>query len=236
MDKGRSSCYKKNSKFYLSVDCVILGYDGKGLKALLIKRNFEPEKGKWSLMGGFLGDDESLLDAAVRVLFELTGLTDVYLEQLYAFGDIKRDTAGRVVSVAYYALINANQYNGNASKKIKGDWHDVKSLPNLIFDHEKMIERAIRRIRRKAKTRPIGFELLPEKFTIPQLLNLYESIYNIEFDKRNFRKKVLTLNVLEKLPEKDMSSSRKGAYFYKFNKEKYDLLILNGFAFDIFNH
>jgi 8-oxo-dGTP diphosphatase len=233
VSKKVAHCYSSNPRFFVAVDCVVLGYDGSDLKILLIKRNFEPEKGKWSLMGGFLKENESLFDAAERVLYQLTGLRSVYLEQLYAFGDINRDSADRVISVAYYALINIRDFNGLNNSKYSGVWHDLKDVPELIFDHNAMVKRALRRIRRKAKTQPIGFELLPEKFTIPQLLNLYESIYDRQLDKRNFRKKVLTLNVLEKLDEKDRMSSRKGAFLFTFNKEKYDALVLNGFVFDI---
>lgn len=236
MRKKVAHCYIPNPSFFVAVDCIVLGYDGTDLKILLIKRNFEPEKGKWSLMGGFLKENESLFDAAERVLYQLTGLKNVYLEQLYAFGDIDRDSADRVISVAYYALINIRDFNGPTNAKYSGVWHDLKDVPELIFDHNAMVKRALRRIRRKTKTQPIGFELLPEKFTFPQLLNLYEKIYDRQLDKRNFRKKVLTLNVLDKLEEKDRVNSRKGAFLYTFNKTKYDTLLLNGFVFDVFTN
>lgn len=236
MKRQKKNGYSSHSSFHVAVDCIIFGYDGIHLKILLVKRSFEPEKGKWTLVGGFLKDEESLDDAAARVLFELTGLSDLYLEQLYAYGDVQRDSAGRVISVAYYTLINTEVFNGLSSKKYDGKWHDIHELPDLIFDHSIMVTKALRRLRRRAKTQPIGFELLPEKFTIPQLLNLYEAIYDREFDKRNFRKKILTLNVLEKLTEKDMKNSRKGAFYYKFNVDKYNQLIINGFVFDIMSN
>jgi 8-oxo-dGTP diphosphatase len=236
MKRQKKNGYDSHASFHVAVDCIIFGYDGIHLKILLVKRSFEPEKGKWTLVGGFLKDEESLDDAAVRVLFELTGLSDLYLEQLYAYGDVQRDSAGRVISVAYYTLINTEVFNGLSSKKYDGKWHGIHDVPDLIFDHSIMVTKALRRLRRRAKTQPIGFELLPEKFTIPQLLNLYEAIYDREFDKRNFRKKILTLNVLEKLTEKDMKSSRKGAFYYKFNVDKYNQLIINGFVFDILSN
>jgi len=236
MKRQMKNGYARHTSFHVAVDCIIFGYDGIHLKILLVKRSFEPEKGKWSLVGGFLKDEESLDDAAERVLFELTGLSDLYLEQLYAYGDVQRDSGGRVISVAYFTLINTEVFNGLSSTKYGGKWHDIHEVPDLIFDHGTMVTKALRRLRRRAKTQPIGFELLPEKFTIPQLLNLYEAIYDREFDKRNFRKKILTLNVLEKLTEKDMKNSRKGAFYYKFNLDKYNQLIINGFVFDILSN
>ncbi len=236
MRRQKKNGYARHASFHVAVDCIIFGYDGTNLKILLVKRSFEPEKGKWSLVGGFLNEEESLDDAAARVLFELTGLSNLYLEQLYAYGDVQRDSAGRVISTAYFTLINTDDYNGLGSTKYEGKWHDIHKIPELIFDHGIMVTKALRRLRRRAKTQPIGFELLPEKFTIPQLLSLYEAIYDREFDKRNFRKKILTLNVLEKLSEKDMKNSRKGAFYYKFNVDKYNQLIVNGFVFDVLSN
>ncbi len=225
--------YNDYPRHHVALDCIIFGFDKKKLKILVIKRNFEPEKGKWSLMGGFLHNDESLDEAAVRILNKLTGLKDIYLEQLQTYGDINRDPAGRVISVAYYALIDTIKFDEIISKEYHASWFNLNQVPDLVFDHNDMVDKALRRLRRKCRSQPIGFELLPQKFTIPQLMKLYEAIFQQKFDKRNFRKKILSFGILNKLEEKDMEGSRKGAYLYEFDKEKYDELISNGFLFEI---
>ncbi len=216
--------YSEHPRFHVAVDCIIFGFDMGELKLLIHKRNFEPEKGRWSLFGGFLTEDESLEAAAYRILKELTGLEKVYMKELQTYGDIERDPAGRVISVAYYALIPAHRYSEEYSKQYGATWVSLKKLPTLIMDHNEMVEKGLRRLRRRASVEPIGFELLPKKFTIPQLQSLYEAIYQSHLDKRNFRKKIFSLNVLIKLNEKDKSTSRKGAFLYKFDKRKYDRL------------
>ena len=228
-----SKFYQKEERQLLAVDCIIFGFDKGVLKLLLIKRNFEPEKGKWSLAGGFLRSDESLDDCAQRVLHELTGLKNVYLEQLFSYGDVSRDPGERVVSVAYFALLNSEECNNEISKDNEACWCPMNELPGLIFDHREMVDKALRRLQRKIKIRPIGFELLPEKFTLPQLQVLYEAIYQKDLDKRNFRKKILMMDLLDKLQEKDKSSSKKGAFLYCFNKDKYEELLKKGFYFNL---
>lgn len=213
--------YSSHDRILLAVDCIIFGFDGKQLKALLIKRDFEPEKGKWSLMGGFVNNHESVDDAAKRILEHLTGLSDIYMEQLYCFGDINRDTAGRVVSVAYFALININDYTNQLQTDHEAQWFPLKEMPTLIFDHNQMVEKAKERLRLKVANHPIGFELLPDKFTLTQLQNLYEAIYESSIDRRNFTKKIHSLGILIKLNEKEKESSRKGAFYYIFDKETY---------------
>lgn len=225
--------YSKNTKHYLAVDCIIFGFDTVELKLLCIKRDFEPEKGRWTLMGGFLKENESIDEAADRVLFELTGLNDIFLEQLQAYGDKERDHAGRVISIAYYALINSVKFEDIISKDFSASWISINQLPELIFDHSEMVSKALRRLQRRCRSQPIGFELLPEKFTLPQLQNLYEGIFDREYDKRNFRKKILSLGILEKLEEKEKISSKKGAFYYQFDKKKYDELMDSGFNFEI---
>lgn len=225
--------YNQHGKFYLAVDCIIFGYDNEKLKLLLIKRNFEPGKGQWSLMGGFLKRSESLDDAAQRILHELTGLSDVYLEQLYTYGEVDRDPGERVISVAYYALIRVDKYQEEIGEKYNAHWFDITGFPKLVFDHNEMVDKALRRLKRKTRIQPVGFELLPKKFTIPQLQKLYEAIYQRELDKRNFRKKILSLGVLNKLDEKDKESSKKGAFLYEFNQEKYIVLQDRGMHFEI---
>ncbi len=216
------SHYKAHTKTLLAVDCIIFGFDQDNLKILLIKRDFEPEKGKWSLMGGFLRPDETLDEAASRILQKLTGLHDIYLDQLRSFSQPDRDPVDRTVSTAYYALINIEEHNKELTKKHSAEWFNIQDIPALIFDHNDMIRQAIKRLRYKASTEPIGFELLPEKFTMRQLQKLYEAILGQELDKRNFIKKILSLDVLIKLDEKDMTSSKKGSFLYKFDAEKYD--------------
>jgi 8-oxo-dGTP diphosphatase len=225
--------YSNEDKFNLAVDCIIFGFDDSGLKLLLLKRTFEPAKGSWSLMGGFLRNNESLENAATRVLFNLTGMQDVFMEQLGAFGDVERDPGSRVISVAYYALININEYDKDLVRKHNAFWININELPELIFDHAQMVQKALRRLRRKASTQPVGFNLLPEKFTLPQLQRLYEAIYQVELDKRNFRKKILSMDVLEKMEEKDRESSKRGAFLYRFNEEKYNKLVEEGFNFGV---
>jgi 8-oxo-dGTP diphosphatase len=225
--------YSENTRFLAAVDCIIFGFDYRQLKLLLIKRNFQPQKGKWSLVGGFLDAAESLDQSALRILNNLTGLNDIYLEQLYTYGETKRDPGERVLSTAYYALINAEDYHLPINRESTAKWFPIEKTPSLIFDHNIMVDKAMRRLKRKSLSRPIGFELLPEKFTIPQLQKLYEAIHQRDLDKRNFRKKILSMGLLKKLDEKQKSGSRKGAYYYRFDKEKYDDLVSRGFHFEI---
>ncbi len=227
--------YSNFTKLLVAVDAIIFGFNENEhqLKLLLLKRNFQPEKGKWSLMGGFVDENESLDKAAKRIVSQLTGLDDVYMEQLFAFGDLSRDAGGRIISVAYFSLIKINDHDSELVKKHGASWIPVNELPELIFDHADMVNRALRKLRIRARTQPIGFELLPEKFTIPQLQRLYEAIYQIPFDKRNFRRKLLAMGLLEKLDEKEKETSKKGAFYYRFNQKKYEELLEKGFNFDL---
>ncbi|MCB0637430.1 MAG: NUDIX hydrolase [Lewinella sp.] len=213
--------YDQEDKVLLAVDCIIFGFDGEDLKILLIKRDFEPEKGKWSLVGGFLKKEETLETAATRILKYYSGLDDIYMEQVATFSEVDRDPVDRTISTAYYALINIAEHNQKLTKQFSANWFNVAEAPHLIFDHDKMIRYALRRLRNRASTEPIGFELLPEKFTMRQLQKLYEAIWNTPLDKRNFINKIRSLNILEKLDEKDKTSSRKGSYLYQFDAEKY---------------
>jgi 8-oxo-dGTP diphosphatase len=223
--------YKSYQKVLIAVDCIIFGFDGDQLKALLIKRAFEPEKGKWSLMGGFVDKDEDADEAARRVLNQLTGMKDIYMEQLYTFSEVDRDTAGRVVSIAYFALINIKDYNEQLQLEHEAKWFPLNKIPALIFDHKKMVSKAKEKLRQKVANHPIGFELLPDKFTLPQLQSLYEAIYETPFDKRNFTKKMLSLGILTKLNEKEKETSRKGAFYYTFDTVRYQKLHSNGLKF-----
>ncbi len=225
--------YKTEDKVIPAVDCIIFGFDEEDLKILLIKRDFEPEKGKWSLMGGFMKKDETFDEAANRVLYKLTGFKDIYMEQLYAFGKVDRDPVERTISVAYYALINIKNHDKELIEKYSAKWFTISKAPKLIFDHNKMVKRAILRLRRRTSTNPVGFDLLPEKFTMRQLQKLYEAILDDKLDKRNFVNKINAMDVLIKLDEKDMNTSRKGSYLYKFDKEKYGEKVMDGFAFKL---
>lgn len=213
--------YNINSKFYVSVDCIIFGFDQGELKLLLLKRNFEPAMGKWSLMGGFVQENESVDDAAKRVLKELTGLEDVFMEQVGTFGDIRRDPGERVISVAYYALVNVNEYDRDLVQQHNAYWIKIDELPPLIFDHPEMIAKARELMKHQASDNPISFNLLPELFTLTQLQNLYEAIYGEQMDKRNFRKRIATMDFIEKTDFIDKSGSKRGAYLYKFNDKAY---------------
>lgn len=213
------------------MDCIIFGFDRNGLKLLLIKRDFEPEKGRWSLMGGFLSNSESLDEAADRILHKLTGLKEVYLEQLYGFGEVDRDPVERTVSIAYYALINIREHDKELVEKYSARWFPIDELPDLIFDHSQMVEAAKARLRYRASHEPVGFELLPEKFTMPELQILYEAIYETELDKRNFRRRILSMDVLVKTNEKQKKYSKKGAYLYKFDENEYHTKVNNGDSF-----
>lgn len=213
--------YSRQTRMLIAVDCIIFGFDGQDLKLLLIKRGFEPEKGKWSLMGGFVQADEGLEEAATRTLTKLTGLDGVFMEQLNAYGGPNRDPMERTLSVAYYALIDINQYKQQLSDEYKAEWFPLKEAPKLIFDHAQMVNEALARLRYKAAIHPLLFELLPAKFTIPQLQILFEAVYDAGFDKRNFSRKVLSTGLLIKQKEKERATSKRGAFYYKLDKRKY---------------
>jgi ADP-ribose pyrophosphatase YjhB (NUDIX family) len=213
--------YDQADKVLLAVDCIIFGFDQEDLKILLIKRGIEPEKGKWSLVGGFLKKEETLEAAATRILDFYTGLDDIFMEQVSTFSDVNRDPVERTVSTAYYALINIKQHSKSLIKQYSAKWFSVSKAPQLIFDHDNMVQYALKRLRTRTTTEPIGFDLLPEKFTMRELQKLYEAIWDTKLDKRNFINKINSLDILEKLEEKDMTTSRKGSYLYKFDVEKY---------------
>ncbi|MDM8177666.1 MULTISPECIES: NUDIX hydrolase [Olivibacter] len=213
--------YSKQTRLLVAVDCIIFGFDGESLKLLLIQRGFEPEKNKWSLMGGFVEPNETPEEAAARVLKQLTGLENVYMEQMEVFGEPNRDPIERTISIAYYALIDIRKYKDQLSKEYRAEWMPLKEIPKLIFDHNSMVEHAKKKLRYKAALHPILFELLPEKFTIPQILTLYEGVYDIVLDKRNFNRKLLSTGLLVRQKDKDKENSKKGAFYYKLNKETY---------------
>ncbi len=223
--------YQQQDHLLVALDCIIFGFEDNELKLLLIKRDFEPERGRWSLMGGFLRRQESLNDAARRILRQLTGLEDVYLEQLHTFGSVDRDPVERTLSVAYYSLINVQKHNTQLVREHGARWFSISQLPEVIFDHADMIAAAQEQLRYKAAHQPVGFELLPDKFTMPQLRTLYEAIYEQPIDPRNFTRRILSMDVLIKLDEKQRGYSRKGAWYYRFDTQKYRKLLREGANF-----
>jgi 8-oxo-dGTP diphosphatase len=213
--------YAGQTRILAAVDCIIFGFDGESLQVLLMKRGLEPEKNKWSLIGGFITKSESLEQAASRVLKKFTGIEGLYMHQLQTFSDPDRDPVERTLSTAFTALVDIHQYEKQIIKDYHAEWFLVGKKPKLIFDHDSMFKMAQQELRYQAAYQPILFELLPDKFTIPQLQNLYEGVYGTRFDNRNFSRKVLSTRLLIKLKEKDKSGSKKGAFYYKLNNKRY---------------
>jgi 8-oxo-dGTP diphosphatase len=218
----------------LATDTVVFGFDGTSLRLLLTQREKEPFKHKWALPGGFVFMEETTEQAAKRLLHEKVGLKNVYIEQLFTFSETDRDPRERIVSVAYYALVNSNQYELVAGRDtLKSEWFALHELPKLGFDHAKIVRTAIDRLKGKVNYQPIGFELLNEKFTLPQLQAVYEAILEAPIDKRNFRKKILSTDLLIALEEKEKNVAHKAARFYSFDKKMYKELSKKGFHFEI---
>lgn len=213
--------YSEHTKAYVAVDCIIFGFDENRLKLLIGKRNMDPGRGEWSLYGGFVEKDECLDDAANRVLLELTGLKEIYMKQVGAFGAIERDPGERVISVAYCALINVNDYNEELRKQHGVEWVSINELPQLYSDHNDMVKKAITLLRRRISTEPQSFNLLPDLFTLTQLQHVYEAVLGEEIDKRNFRKRIKTIEFIEKTEFIDKMTSKRGAAMYRFNKNAY---------------
>ena len=208
--------YESIAKAYVSVDCIIFGFDEGKLKLLLGKRKMEPGRGEWSLYGGFVGPSEGLDEASQRTLFELTGMQGVYMRQIGAYGAVNRDPGSRVVSVAYCALINVRDYDDELCEKFNLQWVAVDELPQLYSDHNQMVEDALRELRRRLNYEPLSFSLLPELFTLTQLQNVFEAILNKELDKRNFRKRVKMIDTIVVTDKIDKKTSKRGAALYKY--------------------
>lgn len=225
--------YDNNNQFLIAVDCIIFGFKNKELSLLLTRRPVEPLKNEWSLMGGFMEEGESLTQAAEKVLFRYTQQKDIYMEQVGAYGEIDRDTGGRVVSVAFYALVQAEKFNTLHAKKFDAKWININELPKLVFDHTQMVNDAIELLQYKVSTQPIAFKFFNYKFTLTELQDLYETIYQLPLDKRNFRKKLNSMNLLDKLEEKDKENSKRGAFYYTFNKERYKQFLDEGKRFSL---
>ena len=205
----------------LSVDCIIFGFDNNKLKILIGKRNMDPGRGEWSLYGGFVRNDESLDEAAHRTLRELTGLRNIFMRQVGAFGNLDRDPGERVVSVAYYALINVKDYSERQRKQHGVEWINIEDIPQMYSDHNNMVVKARKLMKQKIKTDPVGFELLPELFTLTQMQRLYEAVNGEELDKRNFRKRIKEMDFIEKTDLIDKKTSKRGASLYRFNKKAF---------------
>jgi ADP-ribose pyrophosphatase YjhB (NUDIX family) len=214
--------YGEHSKVWVSVDCIIFGFDEGKLRILIGKRQMDPGRGEWSLYGGFVRSDESLDDAANRVLYDLTGLRNLYMRQVGAFGSVDRDPGERVISIAYYALINVNDYEDRLRKEHGVEWVNIDDIPQLYSDHNEMVRKALKLMRQKIKSEPIGFRLLPSLFTLTQLQRLYEAIHGEELDKRNFRKRIKEMDFIEKTELIDKKGSKRGASLYRFNKRIYN--------------
>jgi 8-oxo-dGTP diphosphatase len=218
----------------LTVDCVVFGLGQASLQVLLIQRDLEPYRGVWALPGGFVRVDEDIEDAALRELREETGLERVFLEQLYTFGAKGRDPRERVVTVAYYALVKLMDHRVQAATDARdAAWFAAGKLPKLAFDHAEIVATALGRLRGKVRYQPIGFELLPPKFTLSQLQRLYEVILERPLDKRNFRKKVLSLELLEELDEIEQGVAHRAARLYRFDERRYKKLVKQGFNFEV---
>ena len=218
----------------LSVDAVVFGYENGNISVLLIKRKYAPYKGKWAIPGGFVLNNESLEEAVERELHEETGIKINYLEQLYTFGNPSRDPRGRVVSIAYFGLVRPNAFQIFASTDAEQvQWFDIKELPELSFDHREILDIAIKRLQGKITYEPIGFELLDKKFPFSDLEKLYTTLLGREIDRRNFRKKIISLNVLDELDEKISKGSGRPAILFKFNQKRYFQLKKEGIIFEI---
>ena len=225
--------YQNTDQFLISVDCIIFGFHNKELHVLLTRRPVEPMKNEWSLMGGFMEKGESISQAAEKVLYRYTQQKEIYMEQVGAYGDVNRDTGGRVVSVAFYALVKVEKFNTSLAKKFDARWINLRELPQLVFDHNKMVKDALMLLQYKVSTQPIAFHFFNDKFTLPALQDLYEAIYQMPLDKRNFRKKLTTMEILDKLEDKDKVNSKRGAFYFIFNQHKYHKFLAEGKRFSL---
>lgn len=226
-----SETYQDAVPILVAVDNVIFGFDNfdHKLKVLLFKRQVAPEAGNWSLIGSFVKTDESAVDASQRILTKFTGLKDVFLQQFKTYAGVNRDPGARVISIGFYSLIRIKEENQTLTETFDASWYDLDEIPPLVIDHGKIIDDALGLLQVDGRRKPIGFNLLPKKFTIPQLFQLYQEIYRKPLDDRNFRKKILSTGLLKKLNEKDKSASKKGAFLFSFDERKYEELRNEGF-------
>ncbi|MFN6943891.1 MAG: NUDIX hydrolase [Cytophagaceae bacterium] len=215
----------------LSIDCVIFGFEESKLKVLLIRRLQEPDKGRWALPGGFVLEKEDLDQSAHRILDELTGVSDLFMEQVYTFGDVDRYPPRRVITIVYYALIKPAAYHLKSEADAK--WFDIDKIPDLPYDHIKIFKTAFEKLKKTVRYEPVGFELLPEKFSLTELQQLYEAILETSLDKRNFRKKLLKMDLLLSLDETQKNVAHRAARLYKFDPNIYASLKKEGFNFKL---
>ncbi len=226
--------YDKFFQFGLSVDCVVFGYYEKKLKVLLIKRGAEPYLGSWALPGDLVYPNENIQVAAQRILRDLTGISELFMEQTKVYGKVDRHPAGRVITSAYYSLIDIAKHDPHASAWAEGAyWVDVEDKPELAFDHDEILEDALQILRQRVRHQPVGFELLPQKFALADLQALYEALLNENYDKANFRKRILAMNLLINLKENQKDVAHRPARLYSFDKKRYDELIAKGFSFEL---
>jgi 8-oxo-dGTP diphosphatase len=223
-------CYKYPHPA-VTADCVIFGFDGVSIKVLLIQRGIEPFKGKWAFPGGFMNIDETVEDCAKRELEEETGLKNASVEQFYTFSDVNRDPRERVITVAHYALVRLSEVKGG-DDTLMARWFSMNEIPSLAFDHELILRMAVNRLKERICFEPIGFELLPELFTMTELQNLYEAILEIKFDRRNFYNKMHKLGILTEAQPRPVNASRRTPNKYRFNAKKYAELKQKGFRLE----
>lgn len=219
---GERHFYTEYSKVFVSVDCIIFGFTENKLKLLIGRRKMDPGRGEWALYGGFVGENEDLRNAADRTILELTGMKGLYIRQVGTYGKVHRDPGDRVISVAYTTLINVSDYDDHLRVAHGLEWVSLDALPELYSDHRQMIEDALKHIRRRISTEPLGFHLLPDLFTLTQLQHVYEAVLGEELDKRNFRKRIKEIDFIEKTELIDKVSSKRGAALYRFNKKIYE--------------
>ena len=218
----------------LTVDCVVFGYEEEDLKVLLIQRDIEPYKNGWALPGGFVRINETLDEAAIRELREETSVENIYLEQLYSFGNLDRDPRERVVTIAYYALVKISEHKAKGgTDAADAKWYSILKLPKLAFDHQEIIDVAFKRLQGKVRYEPIGFELLPKKFTFSAIEHLYETILQRKIDRRNFRKKMLNMGIIRQLEVQQENVAHRKGYYYSFDKKEYEKMKKKGFNFEI---
>ena len=223
-------CYKYPHPA-VTTDCVIFGFNGSELQVLLIERGIEPFKGKWAFPGGFLNMDETAGEGAMRELKEETGLENAYIEQFNTYSEPGRDPRERVITIAHYALVRIQEVKGG-DDAAKAQWFPIDEVPQLAFDHDKILRDAMRKLRERIHFEPIGFELLPEKFTMRELQILYESILGVKFDRRNFAKKMMHYELLNQLDETVRPTAKRDALLYSFNKDNYELFKKKGFQME----
>lgn len=219
----------------VSTDCVIFGFENNSIEVLIYKRAQSPSKEEWALPGGFLKKGELIEQAARRILKDTTGVSDIYLEEVGVFDEIDRFPPWRILTIGYYALVDPKRYKliSSGMFTLEAKWYKIIELPKLAWDHQHIVDKALKKLRARVLNKPVGFELLPEKFTLPQLQTLYEVILGKSFDKRNFRKKITHMNLLTKLDEKDRKGKKRPADLYKFNKHNYQKLVDQGMIFGI---